>query len=45
MAPVGGKPFLAYLIEQLRQAGLTKVVLSVGHFAGEVVGPPQCRAC
>lgn len=31
MAPVAGRPFLAILIEQLRQAGCRRVLLSVGH--------------
>jgi len=36
MAPVGGKPFLEYLILQLKKWGITEIVLSVG-FKQEVV--------
>lgn len=31
MAPVGGRPFLEILLNQLRHAGCTRVILSVGH--------------
>lgn len=31
MAPVAGRPFLAYLIEQVRSAGCTTVVLCIGY--------------
>lgn len=31
MAPVAGRPFLAILLDQLRQAGCRRVLLSVGH--------------
>ena len=31
MAPVGGKPFLWYLLEQLRGYGVNRVILSVGY--------------
>lgn len=33
MAPVNGRPFLEYLVEQVRVAGYTDVVLCVGHKA------------
>lgn len=36
MAPVNGKPFLAYLIEQLRDAGIQRVVLLTGYL-GEMI--------
>lgn len=36
MAPVGGKPFLAYLIEQLRDQGIRRVLLLTG-YRGEVI--------
>jgi D-glycero-alpha-D-manno-heptose 1-phosphate guanylyltransferase len=31
MAPVGGRPFLEFLLSQLRRDGSTRAVLSVGH--------------
>ncbi len=31
MAPVGGKPFLEYLLLQLKRSGITDVILSVGY--------------
>jgi D-glycero-alpha-D-manno-heptose 1-phosphate guanylyltransferase len=31
MAPVAGRPFLEILLNQLRRAGCTRVILSVGH--------------
>jgi D-glycero-alpha-D-manno-heptose 1-phosphate guanylyltransferase len=31
MAPVGGRPFLEILLNQLRRAGCTRVLLSTGH--------------
>lgn len=33
MAPVNGRPFLEYLLAQVRMAGLTDVILCVGHQA------------
>ena len=36
MAAVAGKPFLAYLIEQLRAQGLSDVVLCVGHLGDQI---------
>lgn len=36
MAPIGNKPFLEYLILQLRKAGIDEIVLSVG-YRGEVI--------
>src|SRR5579872_7369319 len=36
MAPVHGKPFLAYLIEYLKLQGITRVVLSV-HYLREQI--------
>ena len=33
MAPVGGRPFLEYMIERLIEAGLNELVLSVGYRA------------
>jgi D-glycero-alpha-D-manno-heptose 1-phosphate guanylyltransferase len=33
LAPVAGRPFLAYLLDQLRDAGIRRVVLSTGHLA------------
>ena len=31
MAPVYGKPFLTYILDQLHDAGITRVVLATGH--------------
>lgn len=31
MAPVGGRPFLAYVLRQLSEGGIRKAILSVGH--------------
>ena len=36
LAPVGGRPFLAYLLDRLAAAGLRKTVLLVGHAADQV---------
>lgn len=36
LAPVDGKPFLAYLLKQLADAGLTRVVLCVGYRAEQI---------
>lgn len=37
MAPVGSKPFLAYLLNYLAGYGVTKVVLSVGYLHEQIV--------
>jgi NDP-sugar pyrophosphorylase family protein len=36
MAPVGGRPFLEYLIGQLRRHDVTDVLLSIGHLAQQI---------
>jgi D-glycero-alpha-D-manno-heptose 1-phosphate guanylyltransferase len=36
LAPVQGKPFLAYLLKMLADSGLSRVVLCVGHRAGQI---------
>ncbi|MGB9105690.1 MAG: HAD-IIIA family hydrolase, partial [Terriglobales bacterium] len=36
LAPVAGRPFLAYLLEQLVQAGAGKAVICTGHLAEQV---------
>ena len=36
LAPVGGRPFLAYLLDQMVDAGIRKVVLCTGYLAGQV---------
>jgi NDP-sugar pyrophosphorylase family protein len=36
LAPVGGRPFLSYLLDQLAAAAIRKVVLLTGHGAGQV---------
>ncbi|HNP30080.1 MAG TPA: nucleotidyltransferase family protein [Nitrospirales bacterium] len=33
MAPVGGRPFLAYILDRLVDAGVTEVIISVGYKA------------
>jgi D-glycero-alpha-D-manno-heptose 1-phosphate guanylyltransferase len=33
LAPVGGRPFLTYLLDQIADAGIRRVVLSTGHMA------------
>lgn len=33
LAPVAGRPFLTYLLDQVQQAGASRVVLSTGHLA------------
>ncbi len=41
LAPVGGRPFLTYLLDQIASAGIERVVLSTGYLAeqfGEVIG-------
>jgi D,D-heptose 1,7-bisphosphate phosphatase len=38
LAPVGGKPFLTYLLDQLRAGGIRKVILCTGYLAGQVKG-------
>ena len=36
LAPVAGRPFLSYLLQQLADAGVTKTVLCTGHLAAQV---------
>ncbi len=36
MAPVAGRPFLEYLLHQLRRDGFTRVVLCAGHLAPQL---------
>lgn len=36
MAPVAGRPFLAWLLDQLADAGFTRVILSVGHLGDAI---------
>src|SRR3954470_14940100 len=41
LAPVAGRPFLMYLLDQIADAGIERVVLSTGHLAeqfAEVIG-------
>lgn len=37
MAPVGGRPFLGYLLEELGRQGVTRVILSVGYLREAVM--------
>ena len=37
MAPIGGKPFLWYVLEYLHQSGIRKVVISVGHLHETII--------
>jgi NDP-sugar pyrophosphorylase family protein len=36
LAPVGGRPFLTYLLDQLEAAGVRRVVLCTGYRAGQI---------
>jgi D-glycero-alpha-D-manno-heptose 1-phosphate guanylyltransferase len=36
MAPVGGRPFLSRLLDHLARAGITRVVLCIGHLGTQV---------
>ncbi len=36
LAPVGGRPFLTYLLDQLSSAGILKVVLCTGYLADQI---------
>ncbi len=36
LAPVSGRPFLAYLLDQLADAGIQDVILATGHFGDQV---------
>lgn len=36
LAPVAGRPFVAYLLDQLREQGFTRIVLATGYLADEV---------
>jgi histidinol-phosphate phosphatase family protein len=36
LAPVAGRPFLAYLLDQLADAGIRDVILATGHFGDQV---------
>lgn len=38
LAPVAGRPFLSYLLDQLADAGLTRVVLCTGHLGEQIRG-------
>src|SRR4051794_7839427 len=33
LAPVGGRPFVSYLVDQIADAGIRRVVLSTGYLA------------
>lgn len=37
MAPVAGKPFLSYVIDQLRQQQIQHIILSVGYKSGSII--------
>jgi D-glycero-alpha-D-manno-heptose 1-phosphate guanylyltransferase len=37
MAPIHGKPFLAYLLDNLEKKGFKKVILSVGYMADKII--------
>jgi D-glycero-alpha-D-manno-heptose 1-phosphate guanylyltransferase len=36
LAPIAGRPFLAYLLKKLRRAGLRRVVLATGHGSAQI---------
>jgi NDP-sugar pyrophosphorylase family protein len=45
LAPVGGRPYVDLLLEQIAQAGISSAVLLVGHLAGQVrdaLGDQRC---
>lgn len=37
MAPIGDKPFLAFLMDHLAKNGVTRVILSVGYMADKII--------
>jgi len=37
LVPVGGRPLIAHVLERLRAAGFTRVVVNVHHFAQQIV--------
>ena len=52
LAPVAGRPFLAYLLEELQAQGLSRVILSLGHRAKQIQdflkdyrGPLHLESC
>jgi D-glycero-alpha-D-manno-heptose 1-phosphate guanylyltransferase len=36
LAPIAGRPFLSYLLDQLRAAGIRRVVLCIGHLGEQI---------
>lgn len=36
LAPINGRPFISYLLDQISRAGLRKVILCTGYKIGEV---------
>lgn len=45
MAPIAGRPFLEFLLRQLKRAGCTRVILSVGHLHHVVQGHFSTEFC
>lgn len=37
LAPIGGRPFISYLMDELRAFGARRIVMSLGHMADQVV--------
>lgn len=37
MAPIGGKPFLAYLLENMAKNGINRAILSVGYMSEKII--------
>ena len=37
MAPVGGRPFLEYLLDNLREQGIRDIILAVGHLRDTII--------
>ena len=43
MAPISGKPFLAYLLDGLAKKGFKRVILSVGYMAEKIINYFGCQ--
>jgi D-glycero-alpha-D-manno-heptose 1-phosphate guanylyltransferase len=43
MAPINGKPFLAYLLDGLAKKGFKRVILSVGYMAEKIINYFGCQ--
>lgn len=43
LAPVGGRPVLEFVVERLKKAGVTELVINVHHFAGQITDFVKAR--